>query len=470
MSIRRSIVLSLLQRQIGLLIQFGSTLVLSRLLTPHEVGVFSLCAVVVGFAHSLRDFGTGEYLVQERELTRARIRSAFTITLAAAWLLALSIWLAAPALARLYDEPELGRVLPLLALNFVFLPIGTPAFALLTREMQFGRILLVQTAAAATQAVVSIGFAWRGDGVMSLVWGSIAGSLLTVLLAAWFRPRDTWVLPGVAEIRRVGRFGLPACAAHLLGDASRSAHEFVLGATLGFRGLGLYNRAGGLVESFNGAVTSAVARVALPAFSRLGEDRTAAAGHYARGAGWFTLVAWPLFAFIALMAEPLIAVLFGDQWHEAVTPMRLLALGAIFLAPHAFAPQALVALGLVDQRLRLQLLCAPMQVGLIAMGSLAGLEAAAGAAMLAGLLVALAQHRAVAAALDLRFAVLASACAPSLRATLWACAGPVLLAAAGSVLIWPPLATLAAAGTSALAGWLVAARPLIAGRRIGAAR
>lgn len=456
-SIRRSLALSLLQRQLALAIHFGATLVLSRLLTPHEIGVFSLCAVVAGFAHSLRDFGTGEYLVQERELTRARIRSAFTVTLAAAWLLAAILYLLAGPLAVFYREPQIAPALAWLSLNFILLPLGTPAFALLTREMQFGRILVLQTVAATVQSGVAIGFAWQGAGVMSLVWGSIAGTLVSVALAAWYRPRDTWVLPGTDSLREIGRFGAAACAASLLGDATRHGHEFILGRSLGFAALGLYNRAGGLVENFHSAVTSAIARVALPAFSRGAADQASLCAAYLQGIRYFTLFAWPLFAFFLVTAEPLILLLFGDQWGGAVTPLRLLALAAIVGAIHAFSAQALVAAGKVRLRLRLEAIALPVQLGMIGIGSVWGLPGAASGALAAAVAMLAVRQRVMGASLSLAPNALTAACGPALRATLASLPGPLMLLAAlpgASPFLLVPLCALASA-----AGWLAVAWP-----------
>ena len=52
------------------LLSLAGGMIISRLLTPAQTGIYSVAAVLLGVAQVLRDFGAGQYLVQERELTR----------------------------------------------------------------------------------------------------------------------------------------------------------------------------------------------------------------------------------------------------------------------------------------------------------------------------------------------------------------------------------------------------------------
>lgn len=454
MTLRRSLFLSFAQRYAALIIQFGATMVLSRLLTPYEIGVFSLCAVTVGLAHTLRDFGVGEYLVQEKSLTRDRLRSAFGLTLMIAWSLGLLLWVAASPLARLYGEPGLGVVLPILALNFILLPLGSPAFALLTRDMRFGAIFVIQTLAAVVQAALAIGLAWAGFGYMSLAWASLAGTACMVLMTSGYRPRDTWVLPGLREWRHVGRFGLMASASNLLDEANRNAHEFILGYNLGFRAVGLYSRANGLVESFHNAFTAAILRVLLPSFAAVHHAGDALGQRYGQAVQYFTSFAWPFFAVAALLASPMLGVLFGPQWSEAVPPMQILALGGMVYSLCAFAPQVLTASGNIKLRLRVQLVAFPVQIVLVILASLHGLAWVALAMASTGVFVLFLYQRALRSAIGFSASDLIKACRSPLELTLGAVAMPLLLVSFRNELGLPMLSELLIGGLGAALGWL----------------
>ena len=87
-SIRKALALSFAGKYSSLAIHTVAVMVLARLLTPAEIGVYSVGAAVVALAHVVRDFGVGNYLIQEKELTTERIRTAFAVTLVIGWTMA----------------------------------------------------------------------------------------------------------------------------------------------------------------------------------------------------------------------------------------------------------------------------------------------------------------------------------------------------------------------------------------------
>lgn len=377
MTTRRALFLSFAQRYVGMIIYLASTVILARLLTPREIGVFSLCAALTGIASSLRDFGISEYLIQERELTHDRLRAAYGMAFAIAWSLGILVFLSGWPLAAYYGEPGLREILAVTSLNFFLLPFGSPAHALLTREMAFGPVFIIQTAAGVTQAATSVALAWNGFSYMSLAWASIATTLVQILVTTYYRPRETWVLPGFREWARVWAYGSKATGAMVLGSISMNAHEFIIGRQFGFSALGLYNRAAGLMAQFHQNMTEAILRVAKPAFAashRAGSDLKL---EYGRAISLFTGLAWPFFAFVGLMAGEIIHILFGVQWADAAPLARIFAMGSMIYCTWAFAPVFLASTGHIGRKLRVQVFAAPLTIAITLGASFISLQAVA---------------------------------------------------------------------------------------------
>jgi O-antigen/teichoic acid export membrane protein len=376
-STRKALFLSLAQRYVGLAIYIVSTMILARLLKPEEIGIFSLCAAVTAIAGALRDFGISEYIIQERELTRDRLRAAYGLAIVIAWTLALIVFLLRSPLAQYYGEPGLRAVLAVLTLNFLLLPMASPAFAVLTREMKFSAIFVIQTASGLTQAVTAITLAWQGFSYMSLAWAGVAANVVQILGTAFFRPREAWLMPGFKEWPVVWAYGSRVSGATLLQEISRNAYEFIIAKQLGFVALGLYNRAVGLINQFHQNITSAIIRVAHPSFAatnRAGRDMVL---EYTRALAYFTGVAWPFFALVAVMSHEIIEVLLGHQWLEAAPLARILAISSMIYCTWAFAPTLLGALGEARRKLRVQIYLTPIAIGITLLASLYSLEAVA---------------------------------------------------------------------------------------------
>lgn len=80
-SVRKALALSFLERYLSILLALASNMILARLLTPHEIGQYSVTLAVLGVAHVLRDFGIGNYLFQAPEVYDRQVGTAFGVSL-----------------------------------------------------------------------------------------------------------------------------------------------------------------------------------------------------------------------------------------------------------------------------------------------------------------------------------------------------------------------------------------------------
>lgn len=365
-SARRALFWSFVERYVGLMVAIASTMILARLLTPAEVGVYSLCAAFTAVAGILRDFGVSEYLIQEKVLTREKTRAAYALALMFAWGIGLLVFLCRGVVANFFGEPRVAEVLLVLSLHFAILPLTSPTFALLNRELAFRPIFAIQLFSNLAQAFTSVGLAASGFGVLSLAWGAVANVAAQTLLLTIMRPRESLtLLPALAGVREVLKFGSLYVSSRAVEVLTRNVHDPIIARHFDFASVGLFSRAFGLIDLFHNNVGAAVIRVATPAFaasSRAGNDVGAA---YAKGAAIYAAVSWTFFGFVAVAAVPIIDLMFGPQWLPAAPLASALALSAIPQAAYAMAPQMLSAVGHVARRLRVALLISPVHLILV---------------------------------------------------------------------------------------------------------
>ena len=369
---RAALAWSFLDRYLGLLVSLATSMVLARLLTPAQVGIFSLCAAVLDVAATVRDFGVSEYIIQERELDHAKLRSAFAVAIATAWPIGALVFVSRSALASYYNEPQLAELIAILSLSFVILPLSSPAFALLNREMAFRKILVVQVAAVLAGSAVSLILAARGHGAHSLAWGSVAGIAMHGLVLAVMRSKDTFLIPNFRGSRRIFRFGFLQASSRVLETATSNAHEFVIARAFGFTEVGLFSRAKGLVDMFHSNVTGAIARVATPDMAVAVREERTLVHTFARGTAILSCVSWAFFGFLALVAPELIRLMFGPQWDRAGPIASLLSLAMLPTALFALSGSVMAAMGQVGRRLRITFGWCP--VHLVVLGVCAGLD------------------------------------------------------------------------------------------------
>jgi O-antigen/teichoic acid export membrane protein len=337
-------------------------MVLARLLTPNDVGVYAVGAVLIGLVQVLRDFGVGAYVIHARELDRQQLRAALSVSFLVAWTLAaLVLALSIPA-AWFYHDPRLRTTLQLLSINFLLIPFSAVALPYLRRQMQFSAIFAINTSQCAAQMACSIVLALRGWGYLSLVWGAVAGAVATLLATLCCRPADLPWLPGWRGARKILSFGTVSTAGTVIDEVGVAAPDLIIGKMTGLAEVGIYSKAMGVINVFNQLVTAAISPVIFPLFSlqaREGRDLRQA---YLTTVSYITALAWPFFGFVALMAPALVRALYGDQWDAAVPLIRVICLASALYSMFSMARYLFVAMGEVKAQARLDAMAVPVRV------------------------------------------------------------------------------------------------------------
>jgi len=367
MSTRKSLAFSFLDRYAALLMAIVSSMVLARLLTPAEVGIYSSAMSLLIFMSTVRDLGAGQYLLQAKQLDRESIRAVWAIQLGVGTLLAALVFLLRGAAADYFHEPRIKDIMAVVALNFLVNPFGSITYAWLMREMRFGALASMRFLSALSTALVSTLLAWKGHGPISLAWGSLAGTVMNALVAMLHRPPNYPWMPGLARVHEVFSFGSRLTATSLLNTLVNIAPDFLLGKLQGMTAAGLFSRSNGLVSMFRSLVSDAVNAVALPHFARTSREGGDTAAAYLQVLSYISAVGWFFCVNIALLAHPLIHVLYGDQWGDAVDLTRVLALAMAFQVPVGTCQVLLTGTGQAPRLLRTTLMtCTLMLLALVA--------------------------------------------------------------------------------------------------------
>jgi O-antigen/teichoic acid export membrane protein len=347
-------------------LQLAAAVVLARLIAPREVGLVAMAVAVLGLGELVRDLGLSTAAAQARTLTAAQRSNLFWLSAAAGLAMAAIAWLMARPIAALYGEEALVTVIRCLALNFVWNGVAAPFKAELGRRLRFSALGLAETAARAVALPAAVAVALHAPGYWALIvqqWVHAAlGAALVVLLAGW-RPSR----PERAPMGGLLRFGACLAGTQSIVHATRNIDDIAIGCTWGAAALGLYGRAFQLVMMPAVQAAASMTRVAVPVLARLPDDDRVL--RYARTAQ--TLAAAPAcaaYGMIAGLAEPAVAILFGEPWLGMAPIVQALALAGVFRTLSQVPYWILVARGLTGSQLRFHLLGQPAIVALLLAG------------------------------------------------------------------------------------------------------
>lgn len=383
--VRLSFLFSFAEKYTLLLLGMASAMMVSRVLTPAEIGVYSVGAVLAGLAQAVRDFGVGQYVIQEKELDQDKLRAALSTSIAVAWLLAALVWASSGALAAFYRQPQLRPVLHLLSVNFVLIPFSSVTLPYLRRQLRFSAIYIINTSHSVAQLACSVSLALLGFGSLSLAWAAVAGTLAALMASLLLRPAGLPWLPGVRGMRKILRFGSLATAGGMVDEIGVAAPDLIVGKLIGMAEVGIFGKAMGVLNIFNQLITSAISPVVFPLYAAQARDGGDLKRVYLRTVSYMAVLAWPFFGFLALMAPAVLRTLYGPQWDAAVPLIRVMCISSAVYSMFSMARYLLVAMGHVQTQAKLDALAVPVRIAAVLMAAPLGLVWVAWAVVLGAL-------------------------------------------------------------------------------------
>ncbi|MDQ0247954.1 O-antigen/teichoic acid export membrane protein [Sphingomonas kyeonggiensis] len=310
----------------GQLLTWASTFIVIRLLGPSAYGLFAMTQVILVLLNMLNGYGLASALIQRADAGRHAQRQLFGMLILLNLTLGAIQFLAAPAAAAYYRQPEVADLLRVQALLYIATPFIALPQALLSREMDFRKQALVNFVSALAGAVTALAGALGGMGVWTLVAAPIAlfaTRAIGMTIAARSYMWPSFDFRGAGDIARYG--GVMATG-QIFWFAQSQADVFIAGRLFDPHMLGIYTTSLFLTQIFVSKFVPPLNEVAFSAYARLKDDKTAVAAAFTRSAQLVMLVAMPFYLGMAATADPLVAVALGPKWLEAVPVVHWLAL------------------------------------------------------------------------------------------------------------------------------------------------
>jgi PST family polysaccharide transporter len=303
-------------RGFNMFVQVGSTILLARLLTPHDYGLVAMVFALIGFAPMLIDLGTTDATVQSKHITHVDVSALFWLKVAIGGALFLLLAGGSGFIAAFYSEPDLTGIAIVASLSLIVAALSSQHFALMRRAMQFRRIAFIEISANVVSSIIAIAMAFTGWGY----WALVAKAVLTVALSAAGAWASCPWLPGrprfTSEMREMVRFGMGVTGFTMTDYLAKTADRISLGYFYGAGPLGYFQNAFLLYDNLLSLFTQ-LHDVAVSSLSKLRSDVAELRRSWAAALSALSFFAALAFSVLAVTGQDFVVILLGQKWEPA---------------------------------------------------------------------------------------------------------------------------------------------------------
>src|SRR6266542_2016722 len=311
------------------LLNLASIMVMARLLTPKDFGLYAMVTTVMGFLWMFQDAGLSTATVERQEIKHAQVSNLFWVNVGLGGVTTLLVAALAPVVAWFYREPRLVGITLVLSITFLFASSAVQHIALLNRQMRFGVIAMISIVSPLAGYLTGVGMALSGYGYWALVGASVTQGAVKLVLAwliSGWRPKlpsrntQTW---------HMLTFGAHITAGSLIWSLARGSDNLLIGRFFGAAAVGLYSRASILLIRPLEQFTIPINAVLIPALSRVQTEPERYRRTFLRVYEALALISFLFTGVLLPLARPLTLVVLGPKWEQAAPIFAGFAIAAL---------------------------------------------------------------------------------------------------------------------------------------------
>jgi len=312
-----STLITLISQGVQFALTMASTMILARLLEPRDFGLLAMVFTIMGFLRVFKEAGLSTATVQREGITHAQVSNLFWVNVWVSGFVSVLVAAAAPLIAWFYREPRLVGITLVLSVTFLLAGLAVQHTALLSRQMRFMAMAVIQIGSVLAGVLVGVAMAWRNFGYWSLVGLNLTTSavalLLTWSLSGWRPKLFTWN----SGTRSLIHFGAHLSGGAFLYSLARGLDGVLIGRFYGAASVGLYSRASALLTRPLEQIMSPIEAVFIPVFSRLQNEPERFRRKFLEIYETMALGSFLFTGMFFALARPLTLVVLGPKWEKA---------------------------------------------------------------------------------------------------------------------------------------------------------
>lgn len=324
--------------------------IMSRLLTKEDFGYYAAITAITTVFSAFSETGIGSAIVQQKEINKRYMDSAFTLSLLFGGCVSLVLFCLAGPLSKAVADNSMKIPLMLMSVTLVLQCLTSVNTSIMQRKLQFLRMGIVNIISLVITTGVAILLAYKGYGYYAIITKAVLGGVITYVLSLIMCKTRFEIAFDCHIYKKIFSFSGWLMASALFRNLSHQVDRLMMPRLLSVSALGAYNRPKDFIEMVSAKLNSIFDMALFPVLSGIQDDSAALRSAFRRSMFHMNVFALMLTTAFMFNSGLLIRVFFGEQWLSLQNVMFVISCSLLFNIDGRLADCYLRSLALTKQQ------------------------------------------------------------------------------------------------------------------------
>lgn len=324
--------------------------IMSRLLTKEDFGFYAAITAITTIFSSFSETGIGAALIQKKEINKRYIDNAFTINLLFGLFISLLLVALAGPLSRAVVDSSIETPLRLMSIPLLCNCLVSVNYSMMKRRLQFLRVGLISLISNAVGLAVAIALALRGFGYYTIIFQSIIGGVIMLLLSYLLNETRFGFALDKANFKSIFSFSGWLMASVVFRNIAQHIDRLMMPRLISVESLGAYNRPKEFIGQISSRLNGIFDTALFPVLSGIQDERERLASAFKRSFYYMNMFALLLTLAVVFNSELMIRIFFGNDWLDLRNLTMVIACSLLFNIDGRLADCYLRSMGMTKQQ------------------------------------------------------------------------------------------------------------------------
>ena len=304
---------------------------LARLLTQADYGMVGLLAVFSSIASALQEGGFISALNRKKQVNQQDYNAVFWFSTSCSIIIYLLLFMAAPLIARFYNEPQLTPLARYLFLGFVISSLNITPRAIMFRNLMVKETNLITIIALIVSGVVGVtmaanGFAYWGIATQTIVYVSMI-TLLSYAFTHWHPSLCfSW-----EPIQSMISFSSKLVVTNVFTIINQNLFANLIGKFYNVNEVGNFTQANKWNQMGHTFVNNMLNGVAQPVLAKVDDDKARQLRVFRKLLRFTAFVSFPVMFGLSLVSQEVIVIAITEKWLASAHILSVLCIWGAFV-------------------------------------------------------------------------------------------------------------------------------------------